>query len=661
MPTPFVSLWRALFRSIAAIAAATICLYGQTLGDTELNQAYKALAQKDYDTAIALFRKGLAQQPGNAGAHKDLAYTLLKAGENADARDEFEAALHVNEKDETAALEYAFLAFETKKPVEARRMFDRLRQHGAPATRATAEQAFQNIDRPLAEGIARWKDALSRSANPNAPSTYSAHWELAQLAELRDEMPLAAEQYDICHKLKPQLGELLLILARVWQQLDRAAEARAALIAASRSSQSRTAELALEQLGSRYPYPYEFLDALKLDPQNIVLRRELAYLYLAMHQDAEAVAQFDQILTIDPKDQSSRDQLDALHGFKKRSEAAPPPAPVSQAASPAIDPKTMGMKSLKLGYFRDAIKYLRQAHEQNPDDADVMLQLGWAYNQAKDDADAIPWFDRARYAGNPQIAQEAAKAYHNLNGDTLPQTTIWALPMYSSRWRDVFTYGQVKHTLPLPWNSANKYFSLYLSTRFIGDIKGQVGTAFGPGYLSESSFILGAGISSKTWHHVTGWMEAGEAFKYLPGRHDVGAAIPDYRGGLNFAKGFGQLLGSEKNGAFYETTGDAIYVSRFGKDWLFYSQHRAGYTFRAWGDTAAQLLFNTNYVRDSKDQYWANTVEMGPGLKIHLKWMPRNLYFAADFLRGVYTNNQFNPRRPNYDDIRTSFWYAITK
>jgi hypothetical protein len=157
-----------------------------------------------------------------------------------------------------------------------------------------------------------------------------------------------------------------------------------------------------------------------------------------------------------------------------------------------------------------------------------------------------------------------------------------------------------------------------------------------------------------------GWAEAGEAVKYLPDRHDVGTAIPDYRGGVNFTKGFGQLLGSEKAGAFYETVDEAIYVSRFQKDWLFYSRHRAGYTFD-FANNSAQALFNVNYVRDSQNQYWANTVELGPGLKFHMHWMPNNVYVSTDFLRGIYTNNLYNPRRPNYNDVRVSFWYALTK
>lgn len=636
--------------------SSAISGFAQQPGDVELNRAYSAAAKKDYDAAIDAFRSGLAKQPNNAGAHKDLAYTLLKAGENAAARDEFERALQLNQKDETAALEYAFLAFETKKPVAARRMFDRLRQSGTPATRATAEQAFQNIDRPLAQGIARWKEALDRSANPKDPSTFSAHWELAQLAELRDDLPLAAEQYEVCRELKPQLSELLVILARIWRPLNRLAEANAALLAASRSRNSRTAELALAQMDKRYPYPYEFLSALKLDPQNVALRMELAYLYLAMKKEPEAIEQFAQILQIDPRDQAARKQLNALRGVKTN-EIVP-----ADAQAIATDARIMGMKSFALGYTNDAIKYLEQAHEQNPQDAEVTLKLAWAYNQKKDDPDAIRYFDLARRADDPKIAAEASKAFHTLRGDVLPQTTFWVLPMFSSRWKDLFGYGQVKRTVPLPWlHGANRFVSFYLSTRFMGDLKSGLPThVIDPQYLSESSFIFGGGVSTRTWHHLTGWAEAGEAVRYLPGRTDIGTATPDYRGGLDFAKGFGHLLGS-RSGLFYETTVDAVYVSRFDKDWLFYWQNRSGRTFQIGEKSSLQTLFNLNYVRDSKNQYWANTVEMGPGIKLHLSWMPPTMYFATDLLRGVYTDNRYNPRRPNYNDVRVSLWYAITK
>lgn len=165
-------------------------------------------------------------------------------------------------------------------------------------------------------------------------------------------------------------------------------------------------------------------------------------------------------------------------------------------------------------------------------------------------------------------------------------------------------------------------------------------------------------MSTRVWHHVTAWAEAGEAVNYLPFRHDIGTAIPDYRGGLNYAKGFGHLLGSRTPGLFYETTADAIYVSRFDKDWLFYSQHRAGETFRFGNGASGQLLFNMNYVRDMKGEYWANTAEVGPGLKFHLPWMPPSMFLSTDLLHGFYTG--VSPK-PNYNDVRVSVWYAVTK
>ncbi|MBV8895161.1 MAG: tetratricopeptide repeat protein [Acidobacteriaceae bacterium] len=656
IPTDLAQLiqQRVLPKLIFIGALCASCAWARTAGSEELTRGYQALAKKDYDTAIDLFRKAIEQQPQNAAVHKDLAYTLLKTGENAEARDEFSAAAKLNPQDEAALLEYAFLAYETKQPIQARRTFDRLRREGNPATRATAEQAFQNIDRPLAEGIARWKEALARADHPDDLPMFSAHWELGQLAELRDDLPLAAQQFEICRKLKPQLSELLLMLARVWTQMeDRREDAHAALLAASRSRDSRTAELALEQMGTRYPYPYEFLNAIRIDPQNTALRRELAYLYLAMNQKLEAIQQFEEVLKLDPGDAGARDQLDGLRGFKKRVAEVP--------AAAAVDAKTMGKKSLALGYSKDAVKYLQQAHEQDPLDADVMLKLGWAYNLAKDDADAISWFNAARHSPDAAIASEATTAYRNLTGETGAQTTIWALPMYSTRWHDLFTYGQAKRSFLLPWDSVDRLFTFYVSTRFVGDVKSSLPEhVVDPQYLSESSFIFGLGMNTRTWHHFTGWVEAGEAVKYLADRHDVGTAIPDYRGGLNFTKGFGRLLGSRTPGLFYETVDEAIYVSRFQKDWLFYSQHRAGRTLNLGGESL-QLLFNANYVRDSKNQYWANTVELGPGFKVRMHWMPRNVYFSTDFLRGIYTNNLFNPRRPNYNDIRVSFWYAMTR
>jgi Flp pilus assembly protein TadD len=260
-----------LLLSVIAVAAAA-----QSTTDPAyqpLQQAYDALREKNYDQAVAGFERAIALSPGRASMRKDLAYTLLKIGENEAARDQFAEAMRLEPSDEHVAMEYAFLCYETRQQAIARRVFDRVRKNG----NATAEQAFQNIDRPLAEGIDRWQKALAIS-----PDNFSAHQELARLAEQRDEFELAAEHYEKAWKLKPGERSLMLDLGRVWQALNRVEEANAVLLAASRGAQPRVAERARELLPTRYPYVYEFQRALELDPKNYELRREFAYLRLQM-------------------------------------------------------------------------------------------------------------------------------------------------------------------------------------------------------------------------------------------------------------------------------------------------------------------------------------------------------------------------------------------
>lgn len=280
-----------------------------------LDQAYAALREKDYDNAVRLFQQGLAADPAKIAPRKDLAYTLLKIGDTEAARDQFAEVMRRDPADHHTALEFAFLAYETKQPIQARHVFDRLRRLG----NTTAEQAFQNIDTPLKEGIDRWQKALAE-----IPDNFSGHEELAKLAELRDDSELAAKHYERAWQLKPGYRVLLLDLGRVYANLGRAADAHAALLAASRGAEPRTAELARELLNPRYPYVYEFQRALALDPANIDLRRELAYLYLEMQKKEEAEKEFTQILREAPADLLSTAQLGFLKLARKDTTAALP-------------------------------------------------------------------------------------------------------------------------------------------------------------------------------------------------------------------------------------------------------------------------------------------------------------------------------------------------
>ena len=623
-----------------------------------LARAYESLHAHNYDAAVAGFLQAIEAAPGRASIRKDLAYTYLKIGENELARDQFAEAMALDPADDQVALEYAFLCYETKQQAQARRIFDRIRRTG----NATAEQAFQNIDRPLAAGIERWRQAIALGAD-----NFSAHFELATLAEQRDELPLAAEHYEKAWRILPDRRSVLVDLGRVWKALDRATQANAALLAASRGGEPRAAEMARELLPVHYPYVSEFRDALALDPANVELRRELGYLLLRMDNKPEAEIEFRWLADHAPEDLLSATQLGFLLYARGEHAAAQPlfdrvlaasdddlanrvravlhlpqVAPHRPETPPqSIDAKVMAERSLKAGYLKDAVKYLEIAHEADPGDFDVMRQLGWGYNLLHQDGLALRWFDLARKSPDPQIAAEAARAYSGLRGSVEPvRLSAWFYPIYSTRWQDFFGYAQVKAELRTRWPIVP-----YASVRFVGDTR----VDMGPAMLSESSFIAAVGIHTVPWRHIMGWAEAGSAIGYVSGH-----MLPDYRCGINAARGFGRSLTAESGGWFGDTTFDGVFISRFANDFLLYSQSRAGYTAgpKSW---RAQFYAAANLTIDARGQGWANFIEMGGGIRLRQQFMPPSMYLTANLLRGQYLTGGFN----TFHDFRLGIWYAF--
>ncbi len=670
---------------LLALALSSISAQTPDPAYQPLEHAYQALRDRAYDQAIASFGQAIDLSPNRASIRKDFAYALLKIGENEAARDQFGEAMRLDPADQHVALEYAFLCYETKQQVQARRIFDQIRKTGDAPIKDTAEQAFQNIDQPVAAGIARWLNALDVS-----PDNFSAHQELAGLAEQRDQLDLAAEHYEKAWKLRPAERSLMLDLGRVWKMLGRTEDADYILLAASRGGQPRVAERARELLPERYPYPYEFEKALQIDPNNFELRREFAYLLLAMGRQDDAERQFETLHQADPSDLLTSAQLGFLIlNRKDRAGAQPlldqvlngddreladrarvalqlPQTLRNRFGSPqqtSLEAKSLGERSMRAGYMKDALKYLTIAHENDPVDFTVMLKLGWVYNILHDDPDSMKWFKLASQSPDSSISDEARKAYRNLAAQfALFRTTVWIYPFFSTRWHDAFGYGQVKTELRLGRFPIHPY----LSIRLDGDAKGNIGPSAGslnPQYLSESSVIFAVGAATLPWRGMTGWFEAGESVNYLPSRTDEGAMIPDYRGGISGAKGFGHLMTSSK-GFYFESNDDMVFVSRFQDDLIFYSQNRGGYTFapmEGLGGLQSQLYWNVNATGDRLRQYWANYGETGPGLRFRFRDLPKSLLFSVNFLRGSYFVNLDNPRRPNFFDLRIGLWYAFTR
>ena len=138
-------------------------------------------------------------------------------------------------------------------------------------------------------------------------------------------------------------------------------------------------------------------------------------------------------------------------------------------------------------------------------------------------------------------------------------------------------------------------------------------------------------------------------------------AIPDYRGGVNWFRGLGANLAPGRRGAFLETNFDGVYISRFEDNLIGYWQLRSGYRLPDRGRLRAQVFWNFNVTTDRNRAYWANFVEFGPGIRFRLPGVSPPMNLDIHFLRGVHLVNDFNPRRPNYYDLRVSLWYSFAR
>jgi hypothetical protein len=317
----------------------------------------------------------------------------------------------------------------------------------------------------------------------------------------------------------------------------------------------------------------------------------------------------------------------------------------------ALDPRALGERSYNAGFMKDALRYYLLAREADPVDSSIALKLGWTNNLLHDDATALRWFDIARRSADPDIASEAGRAYRNLRpGLARFRTTVWMFPLYSSRWSDLFGYGQAKVDMRI----GKLPFRPYVSVRFVGDARRTTG-GISPQSLSESAFIIGAGVATTQFHGAMAWFEAGTAFSYLDGQR-----WRDFRGGVSYAKTKGASIAAEHSGLFFETTDDSVFISHFDNDQINYSQNKFGYTSALTG-LKMQSFWTANITVDLKSQYWANFAETGPGMRFHLPFMPVAMTLMLNAVHGVYLRNEGNPGRPNFNDFRAGIWYAFTK
>jgi hypothetical protein len=300
------------------------------------------------------------------------------------------------------------------------------------------------------------------------------------------------------------------------------------------------------------------------------------------------------------------------------------------------------------------------ANQQAPGDGEVQYGLGVVENLRGRNQEAVRWFSAARRSTDARVAASAQAAYENLRSEARGfGFSAWAVPFFSSRWQDVFLYGQMRGEYRLQRGGLTPYLTL----RIVGNARGRhiAPWAVSPQYLSESSVIAGAGLQWQIRRNLTAWGEAGQSFSYVGRQNGSALSKPDYRGGVSWLKGWGQLLGSSEAGWFAETGLDPVYASRFRHDLFLYSQTRTGYTLPSLaGGWQVQALIHWNVTVDRNGEWWGNLAEAGPGVRLKAPGLPAGMTLRTELLRGAHLRNRDNPLRPNYWDFRAGVWYAFS-
>jgi tetratricopeptide (TPR) repeat protein len=626
----------------------------------------------DLDRTVEQLKQKTAVEPQRADIRKELGYAYLKTGESGQALQAFEKSLEADPGNDHTALEIAFLSHETGQQGRAFELFQTLADSEDAAVAENATATLTRLDE-LSVEIERWTREIEQE-----PLNRSAHLELARLHEKHSDPEQAALRYLAAWSLPAGAGheEILLSLARTRADSADPNGTAGAWLLASRSTETRIAEQAKEELPARYPYASEFRAALDLDPSQVGLRRDLAYLLLEVGWNDQATAEFEQVCARQPDDLLSAAQLAFLYLEQDRADDAAEllerargssDEGVAKRAKEALESmrergsgssRAMGEKSLNSSYLKDARNYFSEAYRLSPEDHSLALKLGIVNNLLKQDREALDWFRVASASDDPDISTQAMRSYENLAPQFRRVThNFWAYPFFSSRWNSVFGYAQFKTEFRVERLPVKPY----LSMRLAGDARRRSGGA-APQFLSESSLIAAAGIRTPTRRGVTAWAEAGQAISYLGDRPSgVPRAAPDYRGGVSFVRNRGPTLGSDEPGRFIETNFDGVYISRFDDNVMGYWQMRPGYRLPTKGLLRAQIFMNFNLTADIKRQYWANFAEVGPGIKLRVPAVKPAMDFSVSLLRGVHLRNEFNPRRPNYFDLRVGVWYSVAK
>ncbi|HZY10688.1 MAG TPA: tetratricopeptide repeat protein [Bacteroidota bacterium] len=340
-----------------------------------------------------------------------------------------------------------------------------------------------------------------------------------------------------------------------------------------------------------------FERALIIEPENILARRQLGYLYMREGKNELALQQFTAAEKIRQSDTTKLQIAFLLNTMEHKDEAKL----IFQELQYSSDPEIQAQAIKSVSLF--------SVETESP----------------------------------PKVTQVVTSHPHW-------RFHFYATPYYDSRFKTSFY--QSHFSQGYYFTSENTY-SIYSIVSVSGDAKSSGGIA--PIIFSDNALILGLGLRAKPLTGLTLNIQEGIAIDLIKR-----GTIPRTQGDFRFVGDYSYGLYAPRNvhsqiqfpfSIFGDFTTSAGYYSRY-KNLIGYSSMRAGVRLVEVSVTALDIYGFGRVVRDWEKEFYNNLIEGGFGVRLipNINW---GLHIVGDFQRGRYW--QVSPKPIPYELYYNSF------
>jgi tetratricopeptide (TPR) repeat protein len=313
--------------------------------------------------------------------------------------------------------------------------------------------------------------------------------------------------------------------------------------------------------------------------------------------------------------------------------------------------KSLTYLQIRLEKREEALQSLKQARNLAPQDDTLKLQEAYLLNQQKKNREALALFKELTSSSDPAIADKANQAVKNLSGGEAKTyfRDVYFAPSYESRYDDVIFPLKARYGKNFDNGRAQVYGFLNLNR----DTQSQGGVR--PEIIDENAVTLGIGANYQPWTSipVRAYLEVGGSYDLIDRNRDkfresVVGGVTGYQewysqNNCNHSLCF--------NDYFTDLYGNAATYSREDYNVIGDLRLRTGLNVYKGENGTVQAYVKLHGLADSKDEYYNNLFEYGPGIS----WQPFNyqpIKLRVERLYGNYFKDVPIDTKDHYNNTR---------